>query len=355
MRVKDNFITKKIGGRFIFFLIFILASIPGMREEVKRYFENPAIISKHFNRIMEKDKKYYIGGWEMNLVPEIQNKILMLVKRYRLVRCAILATETKTGKIIGYYSTLDEKIFPIASLFKTITVSAYFSQYPDSINSIIFYKGLPHSTKKRDWRYGKVYETSIGKAFGISNNSAFAYVGKLLGYKKIKDEAEQFGFNKKIMGTLKGRVDSIDVMYLAPGLKGSYGSPFFVLSFTNAIANNGVLILPYFLKKTGRRIIGRIMPKSRARKLLNISKYTTTIGTAATSFNIARFNYNAGGKTGSIYGLNPEGRYDWFYGFAPLDNPLITVVVLIVNGKYWTTKSSYVGAEILKTYLKTSR
>ncbi len=355
MKIKDNFIIKKFAVRFIFFLVFILIAIPGMREEVKRYFENPAIISKYSKKIKEINGRYYIGGWEMNLHQNIQNKILSLKKRYHLYECEILAVETKTGKVIGYYNTLEEKLLPIASLFKTITISAYYRQYPDSTNPIIPYKGLPQSTTKKEWRYGKIYKISLGRAFGTSNNSAFAYIGKMLGYKRIKKEAEQFGFNKHLMGTLEGKVDSTDVMYFAPGLKCSYATPFFVLSFTNAIANNGILVLPYFLKKTGKTVIGKILSEYLAKKLINVSKYTTTIGTAAHSFKIVNFHLMTGGKTGSISGLNPKGRYDWFYGFAPLKNPEITVVILIVNKKYWYTKSSYVGAEILKTYLKANK
>jgi len=352
MDIKNKFRLKKYGGRIIFFFIFVLISIPGMREELKRYFENPAVISKYNKKIKEINGKYYIGGWRMNLHQKTQNKILSLIRKYHLYECEILAVETKTGKIIGYYNTLGEKLLPIASLFKTITISAYYRQYPDSTNPTISYRGLPQSTTKKEWRYGKIYKISLGKAFGKSNNSAFAYIGKMLGYRRIKREGEQFGFDKHLMGTLEGKIDSTDVMYLAPGLKCSYATSFFVLSFTNAIANNGILVLPYFLKKTGKRTIGRILPEYLAKKVINVSKYTTTIGTAAHSFKMVNFHLMAGGKTGSITGLHPKGRYDWFYGFAPLKNPEITVVVLIVNKEYWTTKSSYVGAEILKTYLK---
>ncbi|RKZ24167.1 penicillin-binding protein, partial [bacterium] len=62
--------------------------------------------------------------------------------------------------------------------------------------------------------------------------------------------------------------------------------------------------------------------------------------------------FRVGGKTGSLTGSNPRGRYEWFVGFAPLEAPEVVVAVLIVNGKYWRLKSSYLALKVMEEYLK---
>ena len=54
------------------------------------------------------------------------------------------------------------------------------------------------------------------------------------------------------------------------------------------------------------------------------------------------------GKTGSLSGRDPKGRYEWFIGAAPADEPRLAVAVVIVQGSLWWVTPSQVAAEILK-------
>ena len=51
--------------------------------------------------------------------------------------------------------------------------------------------------------------------------------------------------------------------------------------------------------------------------------------------NMARKNFEAlriGGKTGSLDGNDPAGRYDWFMGFAEArNNPSNSIVVIVMQ------------------------
>tara|TARA_B110000305_G_C19079685_1_gene465606 strand:- start:309 stop:650 length:342 start_codon:yes stop_codon:yes gene_type:complete len=54
------------------------------------------------------------------------------------------------------------------------------------------------------------------------------------------------------------------------------------------------------------------------------------------------------GKTGNLTGQDPYGRYEWFVGLAPADDPRIGVVVLQLQSNLWWKKSSELAANILK-------
>jgi cell division protein FtsI/penicillin-binding protein 2 len=58
------------------------------------------------------------------------------------------------------------------------------------------------------------------------------------------------------------------------------------------------------------------------------------------------------GKTGSLSGDDPPGRYDWFVGFAPGDNPQIAFSVLVINHDRWRTKGAFVAQEALKAFFR---
>jgi cell division protein FtsI/penicillin-binding protein 2 len=54
------------------------------------------------------------------------------------------------------------------------------------------------------------------------------------------------------------------------------------------------------------------------------------------------------GKTGSLSGTDPKGRYEWFVGVAPADNPEIAVAVLLVQSDQWWRSASQIAAEVLQ-------
>ena len=80
---------------------------------------------------------------------------------------------------------------------------------------------------------------------------------------------------------------------------------------------------------------------------------TTTRGTATSAFRDRRRRPLLGeirvaGKTGSLAGREPSGRYEWFVGVAPADAPRLAVATLLVQGDlYWRT-ASQIAAEVLR-------
>ena len=54
------------------------------------------------------------------------------------------------------------------------------------------------------------------------------------------------------------------------------------------------------------------------------------------------------GKTGSLSGRDPDGRYEWFAGVAPAENPRVAVATLVVQGELWWRTSSQVAARVFE-------
>ena len=54
------------------------------------------------------------------------------------------------------------------------------------------------------------------------------------------------------------------------------------------------------------------------------------------------------GKTGSLSGKAPDGRYEWFIGVAPADDPRIAVATVLVQDDLWWRNASQVAADVLR-------
>jgi hypothetical protein len=59
-----------------------------------------------------------------------------------------------------------------------------------------------------------------------------------------------------------------------------------------------------------------------------------------------------GGKTGSLTGLEPRGKYDWFVGYAQHGGQKIAISALTIHGKLWRVKSSYLARRAIEQYFK---
>ena len=59
-----------------------------------------------------------------------------------------------------------------------------------------------------------------------------------------------------------------------------------------------------------------------------------------------------GGKTGSLTGTNPPGRYDWFVGFAERGNRKIAFATLCINKEKWYVRSTRLSRELLEFFFR---
>jgi beta-lactamase class D len=59
-----------------------------------------------------------------------------------------------------------------------------------------------------------------------------------------------------------------------------------------------------------------------------------------------------GGKTGSLRGLSPKGKCDWFVGYVRGEKSRIAVAALTVNEDKWRVKASYLARMFIEEYFK---
>ena len=96
----------------------------------------------------------------------------------------------------------------------------------------------------------------------------------------------------------------------------------------------------------------RVMSVETATELRKMLVRTTTHGTARSAFRDRRGRPRLGdvkvaGKTGNLTGNSPQGRYEWFMGLAPAENPRVAIVVLQLQSNLWWSKSSELAANLL--------
>ena len=59
-----------------------------------------------------------------------------------------------------------------------------------------------------------------------------------------------------------------------------------------------------------------------------------------------------GGKTGSLSGHDPEGRYGWFAGYGERNGKQIAYASLVVYKEKWVVRAARVAFEVLNYVFK---
>jgi cell division protein FtsI/penicillin-binding protein 2 len=150
---------------------------------------------------------------------------------------------------------------------------------------------------------------------------------------------------------------------LGCGLAGCRITPLHAAQLAATLAN-GELVAPRWIESVvdgrGRELPladsvapRRVISRKLAAELRSMMVETTRSGTARRAFRKSNGSPLLGpvkvaGKTGSLTGKNPRGRYEWFIGAAPAEDPRIAIAVLVVQSDlYWRT-ASQVAASVLQ-------
>src|SRR5690606_30198487 len=226
----------------------------------------------------------------------------------------------------------------------------------------------------RDTEKGGLGKVTVQEAFELSSNVAMAkLVDKHFGLRteKFLTYLDEFGFSKPLGIQIAGEpVPKIK----RPGQKGwsgislpwmAYGygfevSPLHTLALYNAVANDGVMIKPVFVKSIKRadreeevfntEIINRkICSKKTLAKLKVMLEGVVERGTAK---NIKGTHYRIAGKTGTAQILQ-NGKYTRkyitsFVGYFPADEPKYSAIVMVKNPRGWYQYGSSVAAPVFK-------
>ena len=295
----------------------------------------------------------------------LAEKIDNMLRRFRPMHSAILVVEPKSNEIIAWGETKGYKVqnspdyfvketFPAASLAKTITIAAAMESNRYSLNSPIPDRGAHHTLYKNQLRVPENYKGAtieLQDAYAKSANPPLAIIGMNTGAKRLREAARNLGYNMNFPGGIPARS-----AYNPPD--SGYGLAEASCGFTEATtltpllaaAQVRAILMKQPLEIPWAKDVPGYAPKSRI--ALDVGKFSentyyglraamvrsVTNGTARKQIstrNMARKNFNAltiGGKTGSLDGQDPHGRYEWFMGFAQSkDDPSKSIIVVIMQ------------------------
>ncbi len=316
-----------------------------------------------------QEYKYIVETGNINntkINSNINSDINTVMKNHKIPYAFIIAADCKTGEIIAI-NEYSERIYPkgkyintpilASSIFKLIPLAAVIGKGIYKPNNTIKYYGNLYSDLKNYFkiRNNKKYKHTISltNAIAKSCNPAFAEIGLSLDKKTIIEYSKKFLFTKgKIRGMNLGYIDSLeenkDKAFLCSGLKYSNLTGFHALMIAIAIGNEGVLEIPK-ININDKKEQKRIISKTTANYMLQAMKNTTLTGTSAKIFkidkNIAKKTF---AKTGSLYGKNPNGFYNWFVGIYEGKNTNYAIVAFVVNDATWDVKASYLGFKTIQ-------
>lgn len=293
-------------------------------------------------------------------------------------RGAVIVSEVKTGRILAMVSKPDfdpntvadnwsrftadksgesvlvnrstQGLYAPGSTFKIATALEFIRENPDSYSdysydctgrytngdiSISCYHGSVHGHEDLSYSFAK------------SCNSSFANIGMSLDRVEYGKTLDKLMFNQKIpielnysvsKLTVSGETTDDQMAQIAIG-QGPVGiTPLQLNLITNGVANKGMVMKPMIvdyvedahgnrLKENEPQMFRQIMSEAEAAELTDLMTGVVEYGTGK---RLQSEFYQAAGKTGSAeYGGGEADSHAWFTGFAPADDPKISVTIIV--------------------------
>ena len=290
----------------------------GFRDEAKRYYPNDILGANVLGFVGTDDKG--LDGIEQGLDGLLK------------------------GEVKEKYLTTDRQNRPILdSIFSS--QRQYKGEYCKNV--------MVSGRRIQNWSgtsFGTVTFTDVVKQ---SLNTGFAQVGLRLGAQKLTDYAKLFGFGMPTGIELPGEEGGLlfnpddmrdsDVATMAIGQSIAV-TPLQLVTAMSAIANDGVLLKPHIVKtitnvdgsiyeEKGTTEVRRTIESATDKTLVGLLEQVVASGGGKKA---AVKGYRIAGKTGTAQKIRPdgsgymEGHYiASFCGFAPVEDPQLTVLVMI--------------------------
>jgi cell division protein FtsI/penicillin-binding protein 2 len=373
-------------------------------QSLEKLTRRPDLVTKEsLARILSQSASFYHFPTEMEIPgiapkvvlqysfdPTLQDEMENLFRQYRPDYGAFVAMDATTGQIlsvVSYSEKSDMKenmafraTFPSASVFKVVTAAAAIENQKYSGDTPIQFNGANHTLYKHNILKNKINrwtrQATLKDAFAKSINTVFGRIGAFtVGPVELRTYADRFGFNRQIQADFlfqQGKApipdDAWGIAEAASGYtRENTMSPMQGALIAATIVNEGVMMEPYLVQSVyspeGQEIYSA-KPKvaqlsiepSTAAELRRLMRETVIRGTSRKSFRgfeRSKFSdINVGGKTGSLTGTDPQGKYDWFVAFAEGRGRRIAFASLTIHQKLWRVKSSYVVRKAIETYFK---
>ena len=319
----------------------------------------------------------------------LQTHAQKLLAKYKPDYGVLVAIDANSGRVLAMASSTRAagdaenmtmiNSYPAASISKIITAVAAVNENKTTGKTIIPFNGKSTSMYKknvfahRNNKWTRKY--SFRESFARSVNSVFGRVGAAeVGGETMLDYAERLGFNGRFasdfnFGNGAVEIDTNDEWQVAEMAAGyttrNTLSPLHGAALAASIINGGHLVAPavvdsitgpngvplYWYETPAR---SEVMRAATAREVKKMMRATVLSGSAKRAF--SRFHRGAlkdvvvGGKTGSLTGYAPRGKYDWFVGFGELGARKIAFAALCINKRRWYVKSTRLAREMLEFY-----
>lgn len=320
---------------------------------------------------------------------DLQSRVYNFLVKNRVPYGVFVAIEPSSGRILGMtaYSSIDPnwakqsayELYPMASLFKIITASAALESHKITPESVIEFRGNSYSENPRYWDAsprGRNNRLDVSYAMGKSINPVYGRVASdIAGKSSVMESISRFGFNQELLPDTPAKPSQAGepssnhgLMLMGAGLDHDVKiSPLHAAVIMSAIANDGKMMVPgltnsiideHGIEKeafTPRELRRLVTPETSA-SLKRMLSSTVLTGTSRKAFHDRRgkplLDVAIAAKTGSINGSDPKGHYSWFAAFAPIQNPRIALVALVINPDKWKIKASQVGEQALEEFFR---
>lgn len=241
-------------------------------------------------------------------------------------------------------------LYPPGSTFKIISLLEYIKENPDTYNQYSF-----NCTGELKVDNGKIicYNHDVHGAVGlkrslaISCNSSFGNIGLKLDRSMFQNTLDELLFNSDLplamnysesKATISDDMDELSVVRTAFGQGETLMTPMHLNMITNAIANDGVLMKPYLISEVmnSNFITVKSFDQSEYKSLMTkeeadiITTMMNSVIESGTGKKLKNKTYTVAGKTGSAeYSDFSTSTHSWFTGFAPVDDPEISVTIIL--------------------------
>ena len=281
------------------------------------------------------------------------------------------------------YHPMDDKAitgeYPPGSTFKIVTGTAALASGRVTPEEQIFDSGHHWLIPKGNASGEALGWLNFRAALAHSDNVYFYEMGNRLGVDLLGHYSRMFGLGQKTGIDLpyesEGMVASKELKmklyneewYLSETFDAAIGQGFNLVTPLQAamvmgeIAANGKRYKPHVVWKMvtqNGELIKEFQPELLSQldvpdwviQLVQSSLHDVTkYGTAASNF--GGFPYDIAGKTGTAE--NSQGRdHGWFVGYAPFDNPQISVAVVVEQGGFGAVSAVPIGRKIMEAYFQ---
>lgn len=205
-------------------------------------------------------------------------------------------------------------------------------------------------------------------AFANSCNTAFATIGLSLDKGAFQTLADSLYLNSRLDLELPTSRSSFSVddstadalmMQTSIGQGNTLVTPMEMALITAAVANDGVMMKPYFVdrieaydgtqvKEYSSERLSEVMSSSEADQLTKLMLGVVENGTASS---LNDLGYNIAGKTGSAeHGDMTEDTHSWFAGFSNAEDPDLVVVVIAEAAGGGSAVATPIARQVFQAY-----